>query len=92
MNNYTPLFLAVLLSFAAQLSLRSDELEVRRDEPGNTLSVFRDGEKKAVLTQVARPDFRPYLHPIVAPDGRGVLTEYSPGHHKHQSGLYWGFT
>ncbi|MBL05485.1 MAG: dehydrogenase [Planctomycetes bacterium] len=92
MNNYTPLFLAVLLSFAAQLSLRSDELEARWDGAGNTLSVFRDGEKKAVLTQVARPDFRPYLHPIVAPDGKGVLTEYSPGHHKHQTGLYWGFT
>lgn len=92
MNNYTPLFLAVLLSFASQPSLRSDELEARWDGAGNTLSVFRDGEKKAVLTQVARPDFRPYLHPIVAPDGKGVLTEYSPGHHKHQTGLYWGFT
>jgi putative membrane-bound dehydrogenase-like protein len=21
-----------------------------------------------------------------------LLTEYSPGHHKHQTGLYWGFT
>ena len=92
MNNYTPLFLAVLLSFASQPSLRSDELEARWDGAGNTLSVFRDGEKKAVLTQVARPDFRPYLHPIVAPDGKGVLTEYSPGHHKHQTGLYWGVT
>ncbi|NND05212.1 MAG: c-type cytochrome [Saprospiraceae bacterium] len=37
-------------------------------------------------------DFRPYIHPIRSPDGQGVLTEYSPGHHKHQTGLYWGFT
>ena len=37
-------------------------------------------------------DHRPYLHPIISPDGKGVLTEYSPGHHKHQTGLYWGFT
>ncbi len=44
------------------------------------------------MTQVAKVDFRPYLHPIVAPDGRGELTQYSPGHHKHQTGLYWGFT
>jgi putative membrane-bound dehydrogenase-like protein len=44
------------------------------------------------LTQNARPDFRPYIHPIVAPDGRGILTEYQPGHHLHQTGLYWGFT
>ncbi len=45
-----------------------------------------------ILTQNARPDARPYLHPIAAPDGKGVLTEFSPEHHKHQTGLYWGFT
>ena len=28
----------------------------------------------------------------MAPDGQGELTEFSPGHHKHQTGLYWGFT
>ena len=37
-------------------------------------------------------ELRPFLHPIVAPDGQGTLTEFSPGHHKHQTGLYWGFT
>jgi hypothetical protein len=26
----------------------------------------------------------------VAPDGRGILTEESPGHHRHQTGLYVG--
>ena len=46
---------------------------------------------KAILTQVAKLDFRPYIHPIIAPDGKGELTEYSPGHHKHQTGLYWAF-
>lgn len=45
-----------------------------------------------MLVQHALPDFRPYLHPVLSPDGQGVLTEYSPGHHKHQTGLYWGFT
>lgn len=59
---------------------------------GETISVFRDGAGEPILTQHARPDFRPYIHPIAAPDGKGVLTEYSPGHHKHQTGLYWGFT
>ncbi len=58
----------------------------------STLSVFQEGEKKPILVQNAKPDFRPYIHPIVAPDGKGVLTEYSPSHHKHQTGLYWGFT
>jgi hypothetical protein len=57
-----------------------------------TISIFRQGEKEPILVQNAKDDFRPYIHPIVAPDGKGLLTEYSPGHHKHQTGLYWGFT
>ena len=32
------------------------------------------------------------MHPIVSPNGKGLFTEYSPGHHKHQTGIYWGFT
>ena len=35
---------------------------------------------------------RPYLHPLRSPDLKGVLTQFSPGHHKHQTGLYWGPT
>jgi putative membrane-bound dehydrogenase-like protein len=67
-------------------------LRIEHDVSAGTLSVFREGRKLPIVTQNAREDFRPYLHPIVAPDGKGVLTEYSPGHHKHQTGLYWGFT
>lgn len=67
-------------------------LRVVHNQDAGTLSVFREGSDKAIVTQNAKPDFRPYIHPIVAPDGKGVLTEYSPGHHKHQTGLYWGFT
>ena len=68
------------------------ELRIEHDENAGTISVFRVGEQEAILTQNAREDFRPYVHPIVAPDGRGVLTEDSPSHHTHQTGLYWGFT
>ncbi|TAE56110.1 MAG: dehydrogenase [Bacteroidetes bacterium] len=67
-------------------------LSVRQDEAAGTLAVFRAGGTEALVTQVAKPDFRPYLHPIMTPDGKTALTEYSPGHHKHQTGLYWGFT
>ncbi|MCX5761359.1 MAG: PmoA family protein [Gemmatimonadetes bacterium] len=67
-------------------------LALRQDASTHTISVYRDGIASPILTQNARPDFRPYLHPIVAPDGQGVLTEFSPDHHKHQTGLYWGFT
>ncbi|MFC5536224.1 PVC-type heme-binding CxxCH protein [Rhodocytophaga aerolata] len=67
-------------------------LSIVQDRAAHTISVFRKGGKELILTQNAKPDFRPYLHPIMAPDGKGTLTEYSPGHHKHQTGLYWGFT
>ena len=61
-------------------------------EGDTTISVFLQGEQEPVLVQNAKDDFRPYIHPIVAPDGKGILTQFSPGHHKHQTGLYWGFT
>jgi len=70
----------------------AQELSIAFDEQRGVLSVIRAGRDAPILTQHARSDFRPYIHPIVAPDGRGVLTQYSPGHHKHQTGLYWGFT
>jgi putative membrane-bound dehydrogenase-like protein len=67
-------------------------LRAEHDEKAGTISVFRATGGDAILTQHAAPDTRPYLHPIAAPDGKGVLTEYSPSHHNHQTGLYWGFT
>jgi putative membrane-bound dehydrogenase-like protein len=67
-------------------------LTIQQDERAGTISVFRADAREPVLTQNARADTRPYLHPIAAPDGKGVLTEFSPAHHKHQTGLYWGLT
>lgn len=71
---------------------KKTDLKLVQDDKAGTIAVFRANGKEAIVTQVAKPNFRPYLHPIVAPDGKGLLTEYSPGHHKHQTGLYWGFT
>jgi putative membrane-bound dehydrogenase-like protein len=68
------------------------QLTIRHDEAAGTISVFRAGARRPVLTQNAKADMRPYLHPIAAPDGNGVVTELSPSHHPHQTGLYWGFT
>ncbi len=68
------------------------ELYLVINSDSSKISVFRKGEEKPIITQNAKPDFRPYLHPIEAPDGKGTLTEFSPKHHKHQTGLYWGFT
>ncbi len=62
------------------------------EEHEDKIEIYRSGLEEPFITQVARADHRPYLHPIIAPDGQGMLTEYSPGHHKHQTGIYWGFT
>lgn len=57
-----------------------------------TIKVYREGQNLALVTQQAKPDHRPFIHPILAPGSEAELTQYSPGHHKHQTGLYWGFT
>ena len=67
-------------------------LKLQLNEATGTISVLRETGGQPIVTQQAKPDFRPYLHPIEAPDGKGPVTEFSPGHHKHQTGLYWGFT
>ena len=67
-------------------------LKIEADATGEKISVYRSALAKPLLTQNAGAQFRPYLHPITAPDGKGQLTQFSPGHHKHQTGLYWGLT
>ncbi|OOG77111.1 PVC-type heme-binding CxxCH protein [Algoriphagus sp. A40] len=90
--------LFVLLGCKPQSSEESEssdtptQFQLIQNETEGTISVVRQGENEPIIVQHASEDFRPYLHPILAPDGKGVLTEYSPGHHKHQTGLYWGLT
>lgn len=95
-----PLFLLILVTgFTFQdkpekvvKKIKDVQLRIVQNTATETISIFRGAETKPILTQHAKADFRPYLHPIVAPDGKGILTEYSPGHHKHQTGIYWGYT
>ncbi len=54
------------------------------------LAIFRAGQSAPLLVQNAAPDKRPFIHPILAPDGNGELTENEPGHHLWQHGLYVG--
>ena len=82
-----PLLIVLLISTVFTTGFTS---ELKLIEESNQVIVMLND--KAILTQVAKADFRPYIHPIIAPDGKGELTQYSPGHHKHQTGLYWGFT
>lgn len=62
------------------------------DENAQEIRVFRTGHPQAIATQVVRSDFRPYIHPLVAPDGRSLMTQFSPDHHRHQTGIFCGFT
>lgn len=89
-------FLFVFLYVAFQTSVsgqnKKSNLRIVKDSKTETISVFRQNGKVPLLSQVVKRDFRPYLHPISSPDGKSILTEYSPGHHKHQTGIYWGYT
>lgn len=85
-----PLFtIALLAHLCISPSATAQILSIRFDEQSEAISVFRN-DKDLLLTQHTKPTTRPYIHPIMAPDGNGILTEFSPAHHKHQTGLYWG--
>ena len=56
------------------------------------IKVLMDGDTSVIVVQSTRPDYRPYLHPIKAPGSEVNLTQFSPDHHKHQTGLFWGLT
>lgn len=75
-----------------KVSTIDQTLRIEQGDADTTIEVYASWSKEPVLVQHVGEDFRPFIHPIVAPDGRGVLTENSPGHHLHQNGLYWGFT
>ncbi|MCC5905876.1 MAG: PmoA family protein [Balneolaceae bacterium] len=65
-------------------------LQAIEDEKAGTISIYWENGSEPILVQNAWQKVRPYIHPVLAPDGNGVLTEYRPGHHTHQTGLYWG--
>ena len=64
--------------------------ELSIQHSSDCIQVFRAGQNTPIITQRAETDKRPYIHPIVAPDGKGILTEDTPGHHLWQHGLYIG--
>ena len=73
-------------------SINETNLKVKQNKELGTIEIYRADGKMPIVTANAKKDHRPYIHPIIAPDGKGPVTEYSPGHHKHQTGLFWGFT
>lgn len=61
------------------------------EQKGGGIVIMRPGLETPIFAFNAPADGRPYVHPLLAPDGQGVLTEFSPSHHKHQTGIYVGF-
>jgi putative membrane-bound dehydrogenase-like protein len=96
------LILSLLITFGcgpnrknkeASVLAKNESLIIRLDDSKEQVKIFRKGDAdQPILVQEALEAFRPYIHPILAPDGMGILTEKSPDHHKHQTGIYWGFT
>ena len=84
-------FIALCLMINGSIQAEEVLKAIHNKETGS-ISIYRKGIPDPLLTQNAKADFRPYIHPIKSPNGKGELTQYSPGHHKHQTGLYWGFT
>ena len=82
--------LSLLLNFSTATIEAKNTLSIKKNN--DNLEVFLDGVSEPLVIQNAKNGFRPYLHPIKGPNGNGVFTQYSPGHHKHQTGLYWGLT
>ena len=99
MNTRFPILVFCLCLFACQTPQIKQEkitenttkiFTIKKEK--DHLQIIQTGTEKVMVTQNAQPNHRPYLHPIIAPNSDAQLTQYSPGHHKHQTGLYWGFT
>ena len=57
----------------------------------NCLFVDNISHGKIILQHNARPNLRPYIHPLKLADGSVCLTEDSPWHHPWQHGVQTGF-
>ena len=86
------LMLVLILSACQQKSPEKVEGSFYLEQSADAIFIYQEGKDSPVLTQHTKQDHRPYLHPIMAPGTSSALTQFSPGHHKHQTGLYWGFT
>jgi hypothetical protein len=66
------------------------QFNVKPCQDGQCLEVYKNNLEKPVVTHNLKDSMRPYLHPIMPPDGNGILTQHQPAHHPHQTGIYWG--
>ncbi len=71
---------------------QSEVTQFRIERSDTSVVVYASDRLLPVAIHHLKPDFRPYLHPLRSPHSDVPLTQYSPGHHRHQTGVYWGFT
>ncbi len=64
--------------------------QLRAESTNNCIRIYRNNMAEPLLVQHAIANKRPYIHPVTAPDGHGVLTENAPPHHPWQHGIYTG--
>jgi len=64
-------------------------LTLRENPSDQSISVFRHGEDIPILTQNARLESRPFIHPLGAIKDEGAVAARPPG--GAQNGLFWGF-
>lgn len=63
---------------------------LRAENDEQSIRIYRGNHQDPILVQNAQKNQRPFIHPILAPDGNGVLTENAPPHHPWQHGIYIG--
>jgi hypothetical protein len=86
----TTLLVVWLCCASSALPAQPVTFHVVQDSSAGTISVLLGGSRDVVLVQNAQERIRPFLHPIMPPDGKGMLTASRPSHHPHQTGVYWG--
>jgi Methane oxygenase PmoA len=80
----------LVLLIAVTYAHADANVQVKENKDGG-ITITRPTLDKPILVFNAPEAGRPYLHPLLAPDGKGELTELSPAHHKHQTGIFVGF-
>ena len=73
----TTLLVVWLCCASSALSAQPVTFHVVQDSSAGTISVLRGGSRDVVLVQNAQERIRPFLHPIMSPDGKGMLTGVS---------------
>jgi len=81
--------LTLLVALAACPAV-AEEYDATFDKKTQDVTIHKEGIQLPLVT-VRRPNGRPSVHPIYSPDSMSVLTEDAPAHHKHQTGLFFGF-